>query len=73
VTDYDVLDGTFVPGKPRVWTALPRVGNTGFSRMDVAADGKRNAILTRPPDAGGQMPRMNLLLNFFGEVRRASQ
>ena len=72
VTDYDVVDRTFVPGKPRVWTALPRVGNTGFSRVDVAPDGKRMAILMRPSNGDDQIPRMNLLLNFFDEIRRLS-
>jgi serine/threonine-protein kinase len=72
VTEYQVVDGTFVAGKPRVWTTVPRLGNTGFSRYDVAPDGTRVAILLPSKDAGQQMPRMNLLLDFFGEIRRMS-
>jgi serine/threonine-protein kinase len=73
VSEYQTVEGTFVAGKPRLWSALPRVGNTGFSRFDVAPDGNRIAILIRPQtDADEQMPRMTLLLNFFDEIRRRS-
>jgi serine/threonine-protein kinase len=71
VTDYQDVNGTFVASKPRVWAEVPRVGNTGFSRYDVAPDAARVAILVRPVESQ-QMPRMNLLLNFFDEVSRLS-
>jgi len=70
VTEYQDMKGTFVASKPRVWTTMPRVGNTGFSRYDIAPDGSRAAILARPQLDSEQMPRMNLLLNFFDEIRR---
>jgi hypothetical protein len=70
VTEYQDVNGTFVASKPRAWTTMPRVGNTGFSRYDIAPDGSRAAILARPPLDREQMPRMNLLLNFFDEIRR---
>jgi Tol biopolymer transport system component len=73
VTEYQTAEGTFVAGKPRLWSALPRVGNIGFSRFDVAPDGNRIATLMRQQaDADEQMPRMTLLLNFFDEIRRRS-
>jgi serine/threonine-protein kinase len=73
VTEYQNVDGTFVATKPRVWATVPRVGNTGFSRYDVTPDGRRVVLLTRAqPEAGGQTPRMHLLLNFFDEIRRRS-
>jgi serine/threonine-protein kinase len=72
VAEYRELDGTFVASKPRVWTTVPRVGNTGFSRYDVAADGARVIILARPQPDSAPMPRMNVLLNFFDEIRRLS-
>jgi serine/threonine-protein kinase len=70
VTEYQHVNGTFVASKPRVWTMMPRVGNTGFSRYDIAPDGSRAAILARPQLDSEPMPRMNLLLNFFDEIRR---
>jgi serine/threonine-protein kinase len=71
VTDYQTANGTFAAGKARVWSSAMRVGDTGFSKHDVAPDGKRIAILTRlEPEADARQPRMNLLLNFFDEVVR---
>jgi Tol biopolymer transport system component len=72
VADYQEKGGTFIASKPRAWAPLPRVGNTGFSRYDVSPDGARVAILAGPELAAEQMPRMNLLLNFFDEIRRVS-
>jgi Tol biopolymer transport system component len=72
VTEYQDVGGTFVASKPRAWASLPRVGNTGFSRYDVSPDAARVVILARPEVATEQMPRINLLLNFFDEIRRLS-
>jgi serine/threonine-protein kinase len=72
VTEYQDVKGTFVASKPRPWAPLPRVGNTGFSRYDVAPDGAGVAILARPELATEQLPRLNLLLNFFDEIRRVA-
>ena len=72
MTEYQNVTGLFVASKPRVWTTMPRVGNTGFSRYDIAPDGSRAAILARPQLDSEPMPRMNLLLNFFDEIRRLS-
>jgi serine/threonine-protein kinase len=74
VIDYQSVDGRFVAGKPRLWAELPPVGDTGFSRIDIAPDGKRAVVLMRSQsDENEPAPRMNLLLNFFGEVRRLSK
>jgi hypothetical protein len=71
LTEYQSDDGTFVSSKPRVWSTMPPLGDTGFSKYDLTPDGKRIATLTRPqPDADSRPPRMNLLLNFFDEIRR---
>ena len=71
VAEYQTSNTTFVVGKPRVWSSPPRVGDTGFSKHDVAPDGRRVAILTRlQPEPVERVPRLNLLLNFFGEIVR---
>ena len=73
VVEYQIADGAFVAGKPRVWATVPSVGNTGFSTYDLAPDGKRFAIFMRPQGTGGtEAPRMNLLFNVFEEIRRVS-
>jgi len=73
VTEYQSGGGRFVAGKPRVWSTLPPVGDTGFSKIDIAPDGKRAVVLMRSQsDENEPAPRMNLLLNFFDEIRRLS-
>jgi hypothetical protein len=47
------------------------VGDTGFSSDDLAPDGKRFAIFTRPDaDRRVEESRINLLFNYFEEIRR---
>jgi Tol biopolymer transport system component len=73
VTEYQSAGGRFVAGKPRAWATLPPVGDTGFSKIDVAPDGTRVVVLMRSqPDENAPAPRTNLLLNFFDEIRRLS-
>ena len=70
-TEYQGADGRFVAGKPRIWSTLPPLGDTGFSKFDIAPDAKRAVVLMRSrPDENQPAPRMNLLLNFFDEIRR---
>jgi serine/threonine protein kinase/Tol biopolymer transport system component len=68
VVDYVVRDGTFVAGKPRLWSDRP-LFPSGFTNYDLAPDGKRFAAVlvgdSEPPSA-----RVTLLLNFFDELRR---
>jgi len=71
VTTYSTVAGTFAADKPRVWTTIAGVGDTGFSSYDLAPDGKRFAIFTRPDaDRRVEESRINLLFNYFEEIRR---
>ena len=71
VATYTAAEGTFIASKPRVWTPFASVGDTGFSSVDLAPDGKRFAIFTRPgAQTGEEAPRVQMLFNFFEEVRR---
>ena len=73
VTQYAVRDGSFLARGPRPWSPTRILGNTGFSNQDLAPDGKRFAIFPQPePVAADETPRVTLLLNFFGELRRRS-
>jgi eukaryotic-like serine/threonine-protein kinase len=70
VVSYTAKGATFVPDKPRLWSdhrIFNAFGNRGY---DLAPDGKRFAVL-EPPE-GEQKPEthVNILLNFFDEVRR---
>jgi serine/threonine-protein kinase len=77
---YTVKNGSFVPGKPRLWTAtaltptaLRSMGVAyGSSIYDLAPDGKRVAAFMDENAANGQAPitHLNFLVNFFDEVRR---
>jgi hypothetical protein len=70
--DYSTNGGTFVPGKPRVWSpvTLPagqrRIANPNY---DVAPDGKRFAVVV-PVDAPQERSTLTLLFHFFDELNR---
>jgi serine/threonine-protein kinase len=68
VVDYSVEDGSFIPGKPRLWCDR-QLFYSGTSNLDLAPDGKRFAVLhlQESPKAS---PRVVFLLNFFDELRR---
>ena len=72
VVDYTLAGGSFVPGKPRLWSRT-RLFDTGLTRnFDLAPAGQRFAVLM---PAEGPQPeaiplRTTLILNFFDEVRR---
>ena len=71
VATYSAARDTFIASKPRVWTTRASMGDTGFSTVDLAPDGKRFAIFTRPgPQTGEEAPRVQMIFNFFDEVRR---
>jgi hypothetical protein len=73
VTQYAVRGGSFLAGKPRLWSPTRIFGSTGFSDPDLAPDGKRFIVFSRPEPAGRvEAPRVTLLLNFFDELRRHS-
>jgi serine/threonine-protein kinase len=71
VVDYVVADGSFVPGKPRLWANTQIRGLIGTPNFDLAPDGKRFAVFPAPeaPTQGGSV-HMTFLLNFFDEVHR---
>ena len=71
VVDYAVDGGSFVPGKPRVWSDK-QLFYTGTSNLDLAPDGKRFAVFALPetaPEANGSV-RVTMLFNFFDELKR---
>lgn len=71
VVDYAVNGGSFVPGKPRLWSDK-RLFYTGTSNLDLAPDDKRFLILSLPESPSGERApvHVTMLLNFFDEVKR---
>ena len=73
VLDYVASGGSFVPGKPQVWSARSLVYIGGLYPYDLAPDGKRSAVVL---DAAGNEQEQKrtesvvVLLNFFDELRR---
>jgi Tol biopolymer transport system component len=72
VMDYQGQSGSFVVGKPRLWSdqRLQDVG--GMENSDLAPEGKRFAILPEmkaPVEEKGDV-HVAFLLNFFDELRR---
>jgi Tol biopolymer transport system component len=68
VVDYSVEGGSFIPGKPRLWSDR-QLFYTGTSNLDLAPDGKRFAVL-HVQETSQASPRVVFLLNFFDELRR---
>jgi hypothetical protein len=70
--DYTTKGNIFVPGKPRPWPDVELSDLGGASAYDVAADGKRLLIVAAKaePNAGKPDTQLNVLLNFFDEVKR---
>jgi serine/threonine-protein kinase len=69
--DYTVDGGSFVPGKPRVWSDK-QLFYTGTSNLDITPDGKRFAVFTLPETAPGAKGSVHvtMLENFFDELKR---
>jgi hypothetical protein len=71
VTDYEVKNESFIPGKPRLWSDR-QLQSLNSLNYDLAPDGKRFAILPKlntPTEEQGSV-HMTFLLNFFDELRR---
>jgi hypothetical protein len=72
VAGYTLAGGSFVAGKPRLWSKT-RLFDTGLTQnFDLAPDGQRFAVVM-PADgqeSGATQLQMMLVLNFFDEVRR---
>jgi hypothetical protein len=71
VVDYSVEGGSFIPGKPRLWSNK-QLFYAGTSNLDLAPDGKRFAVLTLPETPPGEKGTVHvtMLLNFFDELKR---
>jgi Tol biopolymer transport system component/predicted Ser/Thr protein kinase len=72
VTDYELKNEFFVPGKPHVWSDQRVRDLGGIPNYDLAPDGKRFAIfpeIKAPVEEKGDV-HVTFLLNFFDELRR---
>jgi serine/threonine-protein kinase len=71
VMDYAVDGASFVPGKPQLWSDK-QLFYSGTSNLDLAPDGKRFVVLSRPESAPAEKGSVHItmLLNFFDEVKR---
>jgi serine/threonine-protein kinase len=71
VVDYSIDGGSFVPGKPRLWSDK-QLFFTGTGNLDLAPDGKRFAVLALPDTPPGEKGTVHvtMLLNFFDELKR---
>jgi Tol biopolymer transport system component len=69
---YTVKGHSFVPGKPRMWSANMLANSGSWGNYDLAADGKRVAVLMPSGGPEGQRTQNHIvvLLNFFDELRR---
>jgi hypothetical protein len=73
VLDYVANGGSFVPGKPQMWSPRSLVYMGGLYPYDLAPDGKRFAVIVDTTGAEQEQKRTEsvvVLLNFFDELRR---
>jgi hypothetical protein len=72
VAAYTVKGHSFLPEKPRMWSANALANAGSWGNYDLSADGKRLAALM--PSGGPEVQRTQnhiiVLLNFFDELRR---
>jgi Tol biopolymer transport system component len=70
--DYTTNGNSFVAGKPRPWPGVELGDLGGAYAYNVAPDGKRLIIVAPPedPNAGKPDTQLNVLLNFFDEIKR---
>jgi len=74
VARYTANERSFVPEKPRQWSAAPlfRPTYNALWNLDIAPDGRRFVVLA-PPESRSPEPatvHATILLNFFDELRR---
>jgi serine/threonine-protein kinase len=71
VVEYRVDGDVFSPGKPRLWSDH-QIFYSGASNVDIAADGKRFAVLALPQPAPGENTslRVTMLLNYREQLNR---
>jgi dipeptidyl aminopeptidase/acylaminoacyl peptidase len=71
VVDYRVENGSFVPGKARVWYDKP-LFNIGSVNLDLAADSRRFVVLSFPEaaPAAKRSVHVTMLFSFLDELKR---
>ena len=71
VVDYSVVGGSFVRGKPRLWSDK-ELFYAGSSNLDMAPDGKRCAVLALPETPPGEKGTVHvtMLFNFFDYLKK---
>jgi hypothetical protein len=70
VVSYTAKGATFAPDKPRLWSDHRFANFVTSKNYDLAPDGKRFAVLEAPESEQKPETHVNVLLNFFDEVRR---
>ena len=71
VANYEIEGASFIPGKPRQWTATQVLRDGVRLSFDVTPDAKRVVVFPRPPETQTEGSlHATFLLNFFDEVRR---
>jgi serine/threonine-protein kinase len=75
VAAYTVNEHSFVPEKPRLWSANALANAGSWANYDLSADGKRIVALMPSGGPEGQRTQNHIivLLNFFDELRRRVQ
>jgi Tol biopolymer transport system component len=71
VVEYAESGDAFVPGKTRLWSDR-QIFHPGVGNLDLAADGKRFAVLAMPETGGAQKRDVHVVIleNFFDELQR---
>jgi serine/threonine-protein kinase len=70
VVSYTAKGATFAVEKPRQWSDHRIFSGTAVKNYDLAPDGKRFAVFEAPEGEQKPETHVNVLLNFFDEVRR---
>jgi hypothetical protein len=70
VVSYTVKGASFIADKPRLWSGH-RISSDGT--YDLAPNGKRFAIVESSEAEAKPTTQVNVLLNFFDELRRRTQ
>ena len=71
VAPYSVSGGSFVPGKPQLWSPGQFTERLGSVNFDIHPDGKRFVVLKSPASQEDSAPsKFTFVFNFFDELRR---
>jgi serine/threonine-protein kinase len=71
VVSYEIEDGNFVAGVPRLWSPQALLDTGVLVNYDLAPDGRVLALLPADPGAETSRSSVTLVLNFFDELARA--